>query len=133
MDIAQRAFLVGMTLSLLGGCALQRSNVPGLEPYPSSVKYCDEHVLGAPGSGQINWTGYHTTDPVEKVVSFYLKKYGSGNHEKLDDEDIWRFPPAKPDRVLSVGTPKSAPHSNLCKPVPTTARAVVVISTVTRP
>lgn len=133
MDTGTPSVIVSLTISLLAGSACQRSKVPVLEPYPGSAKYCDEHVVGGPGGSQLNWTGYHTTDPVEKVVGFYMKLYGSGNHVRLNDEDVWRFPPEKPERVLSVANPKDAPPSNLCKPVPKTAQTVVIISTLTRP
>lgn len=110
-----------------------RGKVVEPKPYPGAAKYCDEHVLGAPGSGQINWTGYHTADPPEKVVAFYLEQHGPDSHERLDDSDIWRFPPDKPQSVLTVTTPKGVPHSNLCKPIPGTARTAVIISRIFRP
>jgi hypothetical protein len=98
------------------------------------VKYCDEHVLGAPGSGQINWTGYYTTDAPEKVVAHYLEALGSRNHEKSSDgRNIWRFPVDRPERVLEV-TPRGGPApSGNCRPIPATARALVIISMLTRP
>ena len=67
------------------------------------------------------------------MVGHYLKLYGSGNHEKLNGEDIWRFKGDKLERLLSVTDPQKRPPGANCKPVPATARTVVILSMMTRP
>ena len=104
------------------------------DPYPGSVKYCEDHVLGPPGGPQINWTGYYTGDPLEKVRAHYLKVAGSRNHEKLSGTiDIWRFPADRPEYVLEVRHPKDPLPGGNCLPIPAKAGALVIISRIFRP
>lgn len=109
----------------------------GFSPLPGSIKFCSQHIVGAfqgthPGE-HISWAGYYSVEPVEKVVRHYLQVLGAANHEKEDDEDVWRFPVDVPERVLAVTGPQGAFPRAQCDEPPATARAIVIISTMTRP
>ena len=115
-----------------------KSAAPSLDPYPGSTKFCSEHVAGARGATgkpgpHINWTGYFSTDPPEKVVSHYMRLLGSTNHAKEGDQDVWRFPLDVPERVLSVTHEKGVFPRGQCSPPPPSARAIVIVSMTTRP
>jgi hypothetical protein len=102
------------------------------------MKFCDEHIVGAPqrngkAGSQINWTGYYSTDPLEKVVDHYTKVLGSENHRKEGNEDIWRFPLANPERILTVTDPQGTFPRGKCGAPPKSARTIVIISTMSRP
>ena len=103
-----------------------------IKPYPGSTAFCTEHVTGAAGA-HINWTGYYSVDSPEKVVGHYTKTLGSENHRKERNEDIWRFPLAKPERVLTVTRPGGAFPLGQCTPPPRSARAIMILSTMARP
>lgn len=124
------------------GCPGQQTGKsldPDTNPYEGLVQFCTEHVVGAPqpngkASPHINWTGYYSTDPPDKVVGHYMKTLGSENHRKEGDDDTWRFPLDKPVRVLSVTNAKGTfPLGGGCTPPPGSARAVVIVSMMTRP
>ena len=124
---------------LTGASGLQRAGTPVVEiqPYPGSVKFCSEHVTGAPRDGasgaHINWTGYHSTDPPEKVVAHYKKLLGTASHLKQNDQDVWRFPSLeRPERALSVTHPQGPFPRGTCSNPPDAARTIVIISTSTR-
>ena len=123
-----------LTTSLLSSPARQagKSPVVDIKPYPGSIAFCTEHIIGAPGSGHINWTGYYSVDPPEKVVSHYTKLLGSTNHQKEGDNDVWRFPLEKPERVLSVTHPGGTFPRGQCKGPPRSARAIVISSMMAR-
>ena len=63
-----------------------------------------------------------------------MKTLGSKNHEKDADGDTWRYPLDKPARVLSVTRPQGTyPRGQQCRAPPASARAIVIISFMTRP
>ena len=126
--------------SLVGGPALQpdKSPVVDIKPYPGSKEFCSEHVILAPegagkAGGHINWTGYYSVDPPEKVVLHYTKILGSKNHRRESNGDVWRFPLEKPERVLTVTPPGGTFPRGQCTPPPRSARAIVISSIMTRP
>lgn len=128
------------TTSLFRGPALQpgKSPVVDIKPYPGSIEFCTEHIVGAPegdrkAGAHISWTGYYSVDPPEKVVSHYTKILGSKNHRKEGNEDVWRFPLAKPERVLTVTQPGGTFPRGQCTRPPGSARAIVITSIMTRP
>ena len=112
--------------------------VVDIKPYPGSVEFCTEHVVGAPGRDgkagpHISWTGYYSVDIPEKVIGHYRKLLGSENHRKEGDEDIWRFPFEKPEQVLTITHPGGTfPRGNCARP-PRSARTIVISSTMARP
>jgi hypothetical protein len=133
------SFRLLLAAALVSVPAVQGGTVPApaLRPYPGSVKLCQDHVVGAPSKdgkpgAHINWTSYHSIDAQETVVAYYLKVLGAGNHRRESGEDIWRFPLDKPEHVLTVAGPK-ATRPGQCSPPPPSARAIVVISHVSRP
>jgi hypothetical protein len=68
-----------------------------------------------------------------KVLAHYFK-FLSKNHEKLSSgEDIWRFPPDKPTRVVGVTHPKDTLPGRNCSSRPATAQTIVIVSMMTRP
>jgi hypothetical protein len=103
------------------------------------VRFCEQHTIGAPRndgtpSSHLDWTGYYSTDSLEAVVKHYMRTLGPENHEREDGESIWRFPLTKPERVLTVTTPQGRPFPrDACKALPRGARAIVIISTMSRP
>ena len=115
-----------------------QSPVVDIKPYPGSIMFCTEHIVGAPqGDGKagahISWTGYYSADPPSKVVLYYTKILGSQNHRKEGNENIWRFPLAKPERVLTVTQPGGTFPRGRCPRPPGSARAIVITSIMTRP
>lgn len=122
-----------LTTSLSGSPAPQpgKSPVVDIKPYPGSIEFCTQHITATPG--HIIWTGYYSVDPPEKVVSHYTKTLGSKNHQKEGNEDVWRFPLAKPERVLSVARPGDGFLPGECKRPPRSARAIVISSMMARP
>jgi hypothetical protein len=122
-----------LTTSLVGSPALQpgKSPVVRIKAYPGSIAFCTQHISAI--SGHITWTGYYSVDPPEKVVSHYTKTLGSENHQKEGDTDVWRFPLAKPERVLSVTHPGGTFPRGQCKGPPGSARAIVISSIMARP
>jgi hypothetical protein len=111
---------------------------PALAPYPGSVKLCQEHVVGAPSKdgkpgAHINWISYYSIDAQERIVAHYIKVLGTSNHRRETGEDIWRFPLDKPENVLTVAGPKDERPTGNCGPPPRSARAIIIISQMTRP
>jgi len=127
------------TASLSGGSGLQsdRSSVDAIKPYPGSIVFCTEHVTGAPQGGKasahISWTGYYSLDSPASVIRYYMKALGTKNHVKEGDENVWRFPLAKPEQVLTVTRPGGPFPLGQCSRPPGSARAIVIMSTMTRP
>ena len=127
------------TTSLLGSPAVQRGkgSVDTIKRYPGSTEFCTEHITGASEAGKpgahISWTGYYSPDSPETVVSHYMKALGAKNHAKERGEDVWRFPLAKPERVLTVTQPGGAFPLGQCTRPPGSARSIVIISSMTRP
>jgi hypothetical protein len=121
-----------LTTSLFSSPALQpgKNPVVDIKPYPGSIAFCTQHITATPG--HIIWTGYYSVDPLEKVVSHYTKVLGSENHQKEGDEDVWRFPLAKPERVLSVTRPGRTFLPGECKGPPRSARTIVISSMMAR-
>ena len=129
-----------LTTSLVGGPALQpgKSPVVDIQPYPGSTAFCTEHITGAPGADRkpgphISWTAYYSVDPPMRVVGHYTKVLGSENHRKEGNEDVWRFPIAKPERCMRVTQPGGTFPTGQCTHPPGSARAIVISSTMTRP
>ena len=56
----------------------------------------------------------------------------SGNHRKEGDQDIWRFPADKPERVVTVTHAQGTFPRGQCSPPPGSARAIVIISAASR-
>lgn len=109
-----------------------------IKPYPGSVVFCTEHIMGAPeGAGKagahITWTGYYSADSPATVVRYYTKILGAENHQKEGKEDIWRFPLAAPERVLTVSPRSGAFLPGQCTRPPGSARTIVVSSNMARP
>ncbi len=135
------AALIGLLSIVQIGAAGAQSGTPAgsaIAPYPGSVQFCEQHITGAPGNDgkagpHINWTGYYSTNSLEAVVSHYMKALGSENHRKEDGGSVWRFPQMNPERVLSVTTPRGSFPREGCKALPKSARAIVIISMMTRP
>jgi hypothetical protein len=123
-----------VTTSLLKGAELQpgKSSKDDIKPYPGSTAFCTEHITGSPDA-HISWTGYYSLDSPEKVVGHYTKMLGSENHRKERNEDVWRFPFEKPERVLTVTHPGGAFPLGQCTRPPGSARAIVILSTMARP
>jgi len=126
--------IVLVTTSLSRGAELQpgKGSDDDIKPYPGSTAFCTEHVNGGP-NGHITWTGYYSSDSPEKVVLHYTKALGSENHRKERGEDVWRFPLAKPERVLTVTQPGGAFPLGQCRRPPGSTRAIVILSTMARP
>jgi hypothetical protein len=108
-----------------------------IKPYPGSIAFCTEHITGAPeGDGKpgahISWTGYYSADSPAKIVRHYSEILGSENHRKEDKKDVWRFPLAKPERVLTVTQPGGAFLPGQCTRPPGSARTIVTSSVMTR-
>lgn len=132
--IGSAAVLIAVliTTSLSSSPAPQpgRNPVVEIKPYPGSIEFCTQHITATPG--HIIWTGYYSVDPPEQVVRHYTKVLGSENHQKEGDEDVWRFPLAKPERVLRVTHPAGSFPRGECKGPPRSARAIVISSTMAR-
>jgi hypothetical protein len=120
------------------GAAQREGKPPDLKPYPGAVELCGGSVTGAPGrdgrpGGHILWTTYYSVEPSATGAAHYLHLLGTQNHRKEGGEDIWRFPLDKPLHVLTVAPAPGKPPSPSCKAPPTTARAVIEISSMFRP
>ena len=130
------AVLVSAALSQSPAPQPRKSTITTIDPYPGSIKHCSEHITGAPQRDgktgpHINWVGYYSKDPIEKVVAHYTRLLGPENYRKEGERDVWRFPLEKPERVVSV-TPAGQPMpGSQCVPVPASAQAVVIISAMT--
>jgi len=139
--IGSEVALIAMlcTTSLFGGPARQPGkSLVDIKPYPGSKTFCTEHIVGAPEKdgkpgAHISWTGYYSEDPIAKVVLHYTKTLGSENHRKERNEDVWRFPLGKPEQVLTVTQPGGTFPQGQCARPPGSARAIVIISMMTRP
>ncbi len=123
-----------VTTSLLRGAELQSGKGSGdaIKPYPGSKVFCTEQITGAPDA-HISWTGYYSADSPEQVVRHYTKILGAENHRRERDEDVWRFPLLKPERVVTVTGPGGAFPLGQCTRPPGSARAIVILSTMARP
>jgi hypothetical protein len=135
-------YVACLLLPVTGGPLAAQSREPGGAPaeiavYPGATSFCSEHISGAPQNGKpgphITWTGYQSSDPPEKVVAFYHRELGTSTHSREGQEDIWRLPLDRPERTVSVTTVKDAVLVSRCKKPPSSARTVVVISTMARP
>jgi hypothetical protein len=128
-----------VTASLSAGIATQpgKSAAPDVKPYPGSREFCREHIAGAPRGDQagahLSWTGFHSSDPPEKVVSHYMKTLGPGHHRTVGSANVWRFPLDEPTVVVSVTHPEGGFPRGQCRPPPESARTIVIISTMGRP
>lgn len=133
------ALLIAAALPFAGfGPQRGATPLPQVKPYPGSIQFCREHIVGAPQpdgtpGAHIEWTAYHSTDPQEKVAGHYVKTLGAEGHHKERADDVWRLPVDKPTRVLHVIPAPGELPSNKCKPAPASARTVILISTMTRP
>jgi hypothetical protein len=127
------ALLAALVSAALSQSPAPETRPPVMNPYPRSIKHCSEHITGARqpdgnAGAHINWTGYYTMDPIEKVAEHYTRLLGADNHRKEDGEDVWRFPLDKPNSVLSVRPASRGMPGSQCKPLPKSARVVVIIS-----
>ena len=114
------------------------SDQPVIKVYPGSIELCSGHVTGAPDKNKkpgahILWTAYTTPDPPDQVVRHYTKALGSANHRREAQEDVWRFPTDKPERVLSITAVPGPLPVRECRRPPDEARTIVMMSTMTRP
>ena len=120
------------------GLAVALGVVAGAFPrYPKATQFCESHIIGAPVAGRpgpsINWTGYHTADSPDTVVAWYRRQVAEGLHRREGEADVWRTPVEQPTEVLSVTTVEDFPLAMSCTTLPpSTARAVIVMSTITR-
>jgi hypothetical protein len=107
--------------------------------YPGATAYCSQHVTGAPRGAlpgpSISWTAYYTDDAPEAVAAWYQRRLPDAQHRREGREDIWRLPADHPEAVVSVTAVVDAPPPlDACKQrVPTKARTLILLSTMTRP
>lgn len=124
------------------GCTLKSSS--GISPeavfrnydfpvFESASHLCRQHVYGS--SGEITWNAFVTSAQPDQVASFYLERLGTKAMTKDAGGWTWRFPAGspEPDRVLSIHPLTADGPWNQCKkPVPSEAKTVIMLSTMTR-
>lgn len=101
-------------------------------PYPGSRSLCGGHVSGGPGPrGQpgphITWSAFHSEHPPAQVVAHYVAALGELGHERQGDEDLWRAPPGRPERVLTIAPASAHGPWDECSP-PRTGTVILLSS-----
>ena len=80
MTLGRRALVAAVAALLGGASACARRELPppptwrGFAPYPGARLLCSERTRA--GLLRLEWTGWATADPPEKVAAFYAARHG---------------------------------------------------------
>ena len=129
--------LVSMAAGLLVAACLGRDSPEESETdmtageiplHHSLVHFIQQRVytLDAP---EITWDGFHSMEPPDSLVAFYVKELGERGFEARAEGGLWRLPPDGPTMTLDIlPTSADGPHEPHRDSIPRGARTVVIIS-----
>jgi hypothetical protein len=112
-----------------------------LVPPDNARHLCGLHDSGAPlpdgrPGAHIIWDAYSSEELPAELSTHYRQSLAAEVHSTRGSCDTWRFPPAKPTRILEVCPvtaegPWSTPGSG-CSPPPQRAKSIILIASIAR-
>ncbi len=112
---------------------LSVGEVHGFPRHPSLERLCGQSIMGAPGSGEITFELYASSEPPEVLAAWYHGRIPRERESRDGGHWTWRIPdPEAPRHVLTV-YPKGAKGMPSCEgATPRGAKTLANFSSLTK-